>query len=94
MRYDEPRLVRTSLSSPDHAGCACFPWFLSFVNRTQNSRVAVARPNPGHQPIEESRAHPGRGSLGSENASFPSPPKVPPIRFYHEVATVLVLQNK
>jgi hypothetical protein len=27
----------------------CFPWFLSFGNRTQNSRVAGARPN--HQPI-------------------------------------------
>jgi hypothetical protein len=29
--------------------------------------------------------------IGSENASFPPPPKVPPIRYYHEV---LVLQNK
>jgi hypothetical protein len=27
----------------------CFPWFLSFGNRTQISRVAGARPN--HQPI-------------------------------------------
>jgi hypothetical protein len=27
------------------AGCACFPWFLSFGIRTQNSRVAGARPN-------------------------------------------------
>jgi hypothetical protein len=27
----------------------CFPWFLSFGNLTQNSRVAGARPN--HQPI-------------------------------------------
>ena len=25
--------------------CACFPWFLSFGNRTQNSRVSGARPN-------------------------------------------------
>jgi hypothetical protein len=32
-----------------NTGCACFPWFLSFGNRTQNSRVAGARPN--HQPI-------------------------------------------
>jgi len=28
-----------------NTGCACFPWFLSFGNRTQNSRVAGARPN-------------------------------------------------
>ena len=32
-----------------NTGCACFPWFLSFGNRTPNSRVAGARPN--HQPI-------------------------------------------
>ena len=32
-----------------NTGCACFPWFLSFGNRTQNSRVAGAKPN--HQPI-------------------------------------------
>jgi hypothetical protein len=40
-------------------GCACFPWFLSFGNRTQNSRVAGARSNhqadrgsdPNHQGI-------------------------------------------
>ena len=32
-----------------NTGCACFPWFLSFGNRTQNSRVSGARPN--HQPI-------------------------------------------
>jgi hypothetical protein len=28
-----------------YTGFACFPWFLSFGNRTQNSRVAGARPN-------------------------------------------------
>ena len=32
-----------------HRVAPCFPWFLSFGNRTQNSRVAGARPN--HQPI-------------------------------------------
>ncbi len=32
-----------------HRVSPCFPWFLSFGNRTQNSRVAGARPN--HQPI-------------------------------------------
>ena len=41
MRYDEPRLVGASLPITH--------WFLSFGNRTQNSRVAGARPN--HQPM-------------------------------------------
>ena len=34
---EEPGLLKT--------GCASFPWFLSFGNRTPNSRVAGARPN-------------------------------------------------
>ena len=34
-------------------GCACFPWFLSFGNRTQNSRVAGARSEEG-SPSESS----------------------------------------
>jgi hypothetical protein len=51
----------------EHRVAPCFPWFLSFGNRTQNSRVAGARPN--HQPIGGSDpnhqgiwtgAHPGR----------------------------------
>ena len=58
MRDDEPRPVWMSLPithwDPSgtryfNTGCACFPWFLSFGNQTQNSRVAGARPN--HQPI-------------------------------------------
>ena len=27
-----------------HTACACFPWFLSFGSRTQNSRLAGERP--------------------------------------------------
>jgi hypothetical protein len=49
---------------------ACFPWFLSFGNRTQNSRVAGARTN--HQPIGPggSGTHPGDlgGAARAEHA--------------------------
>jgi hypothetical protein len=43
-----------------HRG-ACFPWFLWFGNRTQNSRVAGARPN--HQPIGD--LEPTQGGAGT-----------------------------
>jgi hypothetical protein len=46
----------------------CFPWFLSFGNRTQNSRVAGARPN--HQPIGGSDPnHQGIWSQGRRDSN-------------------------
>ena len=54
----------------------CFPWFLSFGNRTQNSRVAGARPN--HQPIGGSDPNhhgtlePKQGGAGSSRLGIQS----------------------
>jgi hypothetical protein len=48
-----------------HRLAPCFPWFLSFGNRTQNSRVAGARPN--HQPI---------GGSDPNHQGIWSPPRV------------------
>ncbi len=52
-------------------GCACFPWswFLSFGNRTQNSRVAGARPN--HQPAHRGIWSQPSGDLEPTQAGQP-----------------------
>ena len=59
-RDDEPRPVgtREELGTLTQGAAAYFPWFLSFGNRTQNSRVAGARPTTSPW---GSGAHPGRG---------------------------------
>ncbi len=44
-----------------NTGCAWFPWFLSCGNRTQNSRVAGARPN--HQ--ADRGSHPNHRGIWS-----------------------------
>jgi len=51
-----------------NTGCACFPWFLSFGNRTQNSRVPGAGSNyqadRGSDPNHRGIWSPPRAGLG------------------------------
>jgi hypothetical protein len=57
-------------------GGALFPWFLSFGNRTQNSRVAGASPTTSPSgdlipTIRGSGAHPGRGKVHVSTTELP-----------------------
>jgi hypothetical protein len=54
------------LGTLTNTGCACFPWFLSFGNRTQNSRVAGARPN--HLPIGDLELTQGGAASGTRDS--------------------------